>query len=325
MRAFVIDSSAQLGRVRLASIDQGQPASGEVCVQLRAVSLNPVDNKLIQSGHPAWRYPHVPGVDGAGVVTTVGPDVSVWQPGDRVYFHTNLTRDGTFAEYVTVPGHVLARVPDHVAWTSAAALPCAGFTAYHALNRRLHLGVGQTILIHGGSGGVGGYAIQFAKLCGAVVLATCSAANRAHVLELGADVAIDYAQDDLAAAVMEATAGRGVHAVLDTVSSDSATRALGLLRFNGQLAFIAGAPDYSQARSLRRGLSFHDVTLGGAYASGDFEAQQDLARMGTEVMELLATNRIRDNVTLELPFEQLPEGLTRLNTGKVRGKIVCVV
>ena len=76
-------------------------------------------------------------------------------------------------------------------------------------------------------------------------------------------MAIDYAQDDLAAALMEATAGRGVHAVVDTVSSDSATRALGLLRFNGQLAFIAGAPDYSQARSLRRGLSFHEVPLGG--------------------------------------------------------------
>ena len=104
MRAFVIDSSAQLGRVRLASIEQGQPASGEVSVQIRAVSLNPVDNKLIDGGHPAWRYPHVPGVDGAGVITTVGPDVSTWQPGDRVYFHANLARDGTFAEYVTVPG-----------------------------------------------------------------------------------------------------------------------------------------------------------------------------------------------------------------------------
>ena len=172
---------------------------------------------------------------------------------------------------------------------------------------------------------MGGYAVQFARLNGAAVLATCSAANRAYVQELGADVAIDYAQDDLAAAVMEATAGRGVHAVLDTVSSESATRALRLLRFNGQLAFIAGAPDYDQARPLRRGLSFHEVTLGGGYASGDFEAQQDLARMGTEIMELLAGNRIRDGVTLELPFEQLPEGLMRLKTGKVRGKIVCVL
>ena len=236
-----------------------------------------MDYKLIEGGHPKWHYPHIPGVDGAGEVIVVGENVSDWQPGDRVCFHTYLVRNGSFAEYTTVPAHVLARIPEKITWASAAAIPCAGYTAYQAIHRKLHLQPDETILIQGGSGGVGGFAVQFAKLAGARVITTCSAAKQNYVTELGADLVLNYRQDDLHKGIMEFTEGLGVQAVLDTVGSPTAKQSLAWLRYNGQIVCIAGSPNYAEAQSLRRAVSLHEVNLGGVYSVSDIEAQRDLA------------------------------------------------
>jgi NADPH:quinone reductase-like Zn-dependent oxidoreductase len=325
MQAWVVPSPDRGGTLELMDVAVPEPGPGEVLVRVRAVSLNPVDQKLVHSGHTAWRYPHVPGVDGAGVVEKLGKGVSGIEVGARVFCHHDLAKPGTFAEFVGVAAHAIARVPDAVSFESAAAIACAGLTAYQALQRKMHLGAGHIVLVHGGSGGVGGYAIQIARVLGARVLATASPRNHAFVRGLGAEVVFDYRAHDLVDQVRSLTDGAGVHAVLDPVSAASASAAVSLLRFNGQLAFVAGAPDIMHVRPFARALSFHAIALGAAYASGDREAQEDLARMGQELVGLVAARQVCDNVTERLAFEDLPSGLAELRHGGVHGKIVCTV
>ena len=197
MRAWVVASAGRLGELELQEVAAPVPRPGEVLVRVCAVSLNPVDAKLIHGGHPQWRYPHVPGVDGAGIVEAVGDGDLRVREGDRVCFHHDLSRPGTFAQFVSVAAHVLSRVPDGVSFETAAALPCAGGTALQALDRKMHVRGGQTILIHGGSGGVGSFAVQIAKARAARVIATASPRNHEFVRELGADVVLDYRHADL--------------------------------------------------------------------------------------------------------------------------------
>jgi NADPH:quinone reductase-like Zn-dependent oxidoreductase len=325
MRAWVVPSADRGGSLELRDLPVPVPGPGEVRLRVAAVSLNPVDQKLVHSGHPAWHYPHVPGVDVAGLVDSVGPGVAGFETGTRVFCHHDLSKPGTFAEVVCVAAHALARIPDAVSFDAAAAIACAGLTAYQALQRKMHLQAGHTVLVHGGSGGVGGYAIQIARGLGARVLATASPRNHAFVRALGAEAALDYRAHDLVDQVRALTDGAGVHAVLDPVSAASASAAVGLLRFNGQLAFVAGAPDIMHVRPFARALSFHAIALGGAYAAGDRDAQEDLARMGQELIALVAAGSVRDNVTQRLSFEELPRGLAELRHGGVHGKIVCAI
>ena len=302
-----------------------EPSPGEVLVRVHAVSLNPVDMKLIHGGHPEWHYPHIPGVDGAGVVEAVGDGVSRPRVGDRVCFHHDLRKPGTFAEWVCVAAHVAAAIPDGVSFESAAALPCAGGTALQALDRKMHVRAGQTVFVHGGSGGVGSYAVQIAKAKGARVIATASPRNHAFVRDLGADEMLDYRAHDLVQQVKALTGGVGVDALLDPVGAESATAAVALMRFNGHLAFIAGAPDERTVRHARRALSCHDVALGGVYPAGDLGAQEDLARLCEELLAMLVAGTLRDAVTLRLPFEDLPHGLRDLRENRARGKVVVTV
>ncbi|MGZ9093017.1 MAG: alcohol dehydrogenase catalytic domain-containing protein, partial [Rhodoplanes sp.] len=113
-------------------------------------------------GHLDWRFPHILGLDVAGVVDAIGSSVTHCRLGDRVFYHGNLSKPGGFAEFAVTTAHTIARIPDGMSVVDAASLPCAGLTAYHALHRRLHVRAGQTILIHAGAGGVGGFAIQLA-------------------------------------------------------------------------------------------------------------------------------------------------------------------
>ncbi len=325
MKALVLDKPGSFDYLHLAEMPQPEPGPGEVRVQVAAAGLNPVDYKLMGGGHPAWRYPFVLGLDVAGVVDAIGPGVAGWQPGDRVLYHGNLARPGGFAEYAVTVAHTMARVPDAVSLTDAAALPCAGLTAYQAIVRRLHLQAGQSILVHGGSGGVGGFGVQLAAHIGAAVISTCSPRNADYVAGLGAQHVIDYHREDVTQRVMAITDGRGVDAVVDIVGRESATEALGLLAFGGGLACIEALPDFTRWHMFDRALSVHELTLGGAYGSGDRRAQDDLARMGAELVALVADGSIDPLISEVVALDAVPDALRRLQAGRVRGKIVAQI
>ncbi|MDE1170327.1 MAG: zinc-binding dehydrogenase [Verrucomicrobium sp.] len=186
-------------------------------------------------------------------------------------------------------------------------------------------GAGQSILIHGGSGGVGGFALQLARELRLRVLATASPANLTLVQELGADTAIDYTGGEaaIAEAVRHATQGLGVDVVLDAAGPPRATEAFDLLAFGGALVCVAGLPDFSKWKPFHKACSVHEISLGAAYGPGGSPAARaELGRLGASVIGRLAAGRISSLVTEVVPFEEIPQALGRLQRREVTGKIV---
>ena len=322
MKALLLKEKKQWDSMEVHEVETPSPKKGEVLVKIHAAGLNPVDYKTATNGNPNWEYPHILGLDGAGVIEEVGEEVTDWQPGDRVVYHGDLMKKGTFAEYAIAQAHTISKLPEAISFVDAAALPTAGYTAYQALFRKLHIHRGQTILIHAGAGGVGGFAIQMAKYMGLTVITTASSHNHDFVKKLGADYAIDYKKEDFVERALEITNGIGVHAVLDAVSGDNATKSLDTLTFNGQIAYIAGAPDFQQGVSFARPLSFHQIALGGVYQSPNLAEQADLAMMGDEMIQLLLGGYLDPMIAKTISLEEVPQALVELSERHVTGKIV---
>jgi NADPH:quinone reductase-like Zn-dependent oxidoreductase len=325
MKALVLDRPGNPETLRVAEMPEPQPSPDEVRVQVHAVGLNPVDYKLAASGFPSWKYPFILGLDVAGVVDAVGDAVTNWRTGDAVYYHGSLSKPGGYAEYAIAPAAALAPLPDGVSFPEAAALPCAGFTAYQALHRKFHIQPHQTILIHAGAGGVGGFAVQLASLTELQVISTCSPRNFDYVRQLGATYVLDYHTKDIPSRVREITNGRGVDAIVDTVSSESATAGLEMLACNGSIACIAGLPDFTKLQPFTKAPSIHEVALGGAHLSQDQNAIEDLARMGRELGSLVSEKKINPMLEEVISLEAIPDALVRLKGRHVRGKIVAQI
>ena len=132
------------------------PRDNEILVRVHAAGLNPVDYKVAASGHPAWTYPFTLGLDVAGTVVETGKSVTHLSPGDRVFYHGDFSKPGGFAEYAVTTAHTVSKIPGCITFSEAAALPCSGLTAYQALYRKIDMSGMESILIHGGAGGVGG-------------------------------------------------------------------------------------------------------------------------------------------------------------------------
>ena len=323
MRAVLLDAPGPPSALRLGELKDPLPSTGEVLVRIHAAALNPVDFKVAAVGSELWHYPHVLGVDAGGVVEQIGADVADWRPGDRVFYHSTWRRLGTYAELQIVPSHTIARIPGSVSYIEAAAIPCAGLTAYNALHRRLHCRSGDIVLVHAGSGGVGGFAIQLAKRAGAKVVTTCSAANADYVRDLGADEVIDYRTENVFARAQEFAGPRLFDRIVDTIGPKNGVDNLRLLAPEGGIAFIAGIPNLSGIDDLPYSIAIHDIGLGGVLVAPHFRRQQeDLAKMAAEMISLVERHEIRSTVSRVISLEEIPESLTTLAEGHVRGKIV---
>ncbi|HOE42374.1 MAG TPA: zinc-binding dehydrogenase [Rhodoferax sp.] len=327
MNALLLDHPQHAFTLRMGAMPLPEPALGEIRVRLCAAALNPVDAKLATGGNSAWTYPHIPGVDGAGWVDALGKGVTSFAIGDRVLAHFPLSKPGTLAEFALIAERAVCEVPQTVSLLTAATLPCAAWTAWQALTRKLYLKSRQTMptmLIEAAAGGVGGFAVQMAKHLGATVIATCSDVNRKYVSELGADHVIDYRNEDVRESVLQLTGGRGVDAVLDSLGGASGQRDLGLLAYAGSMACLINLPDVSKINVFRMAPSLHFITLGGAWLSGDQAAQLDLAKMGDEVLALLTTGAILPLPMTAVAFDAkaVTHALHQQLDGRVRGKQV---
>ncbi len=265
MKAYVIpDAEARgLDAIELAEVPRPQAAPGHVLIKVHAAGLNPVDYKLAEGGNANWAYPYILGLDVAGEIVELGEGVEdTWKVGMRVAGHGDLRFDGCFAEYVSAPTYELALIPDDVEYTTAAGLLCSALTAYQTINRKPtyelalipddveyttaagllcsaltayqtinrkpNLNLVRTALVHGGSGAVGGVAVQLAKMHGITVFTTCSTRNVDYVREhVRPDAIIDYRTQDVDERVRELTDGRGADLIVDTVSGEEAERDLG--------------------------------------------------------------------------------------------------
>lgn len=294
---------------------------GQVLIEVKAVGLNPVDYKLAISGYPTWTYPHVLGLDVAGIVREVGEGVTDVDVGERVAYHGDLTKPGGFADFALADARAIARIPTQVSFEAAAALPCAAMTAYHALTRRINALKTRTVFVNGGAGGVGCFAVQLAFLLGYTVFASASLKNHEFVKSLGATAVIDYQTESLKDAILALTDGVGVDAVIDTVSKETAEKAFDYLSFGGHLVSLLGTVTPPNVDFIHA-FSISEVTLGGAYIAKHTPSIYDLGVMLTELLLLVASGKLNPMVAEVLKVADLPEALAKLQTRRVRGKLV---
>lgn len=322
MKALLIDKAGSLDDVRLGEVPVPSPGPGQVLIEVRAAGINPADWKIVERGAPGWRFPKVAGLDAAGVVVATGAGVETPPVGSRVVFHGSFAALGAFAEGCLAEAIACAVLPEGLGFEAAAAMPTAGYTAWLAVIDRFRLAAGESVLIHAGAGGLGGFAVQLARRSGATVLATCSRGNFDHVRALGADHCIDYRSEDIAARVADLTSGRGVDAVLDTLSPQVGAAAIAMLAFQGRLACCTGLPDFALLPPLPRGIAIHDIALGAAYVRGDRRAIARMADYGRDLGALIAAGEVDPMVAEVLPFGRVIEALGRSRTGHQRGKLV---
>src|SRR5688572_11020301 len=206
MKAVSFTQFGDSSVLRYADLPTPAPAAGEVLVRVRAASVNPADWKVRRGARSRGPLtsPMIPGYDVAGDVVAVGAGVTAFKTGDAVYAMTPLGRGGAYAQFVSVPSANVAAKPQRADYIHAAAVPLAALTAWQALFEVAKIAAGQTVVVHGGAGGVGHFAVQFAKAQGAKVIATASARNGDYLRDIGADEAIDYQSTQFENAIKDA-------------------------------------------------------------------------------------------------------------------------
>ena len=313
MRAMVIPRFGGPHLFEERDVERPQPGPGEVLVRVIAAGTNPVDAKLrAAGGSRGLEAPVILGADVSGIVEEAGPGVTDLAPGDEVYYTPEVFgpgANGAYAEYHVAQAEIVARKPASLSHEEAAAVPLAGGTAYEAIVRRLGVQVGETVLIHGGAGGVGSFAVQIANSAGARVLATAGPDNQELLDGLGADVTIDYTQQDVAEVALGNTDGSGVDAVLDTVGGETVVNSIPATRPFGRLATILGAQG-DLTPLYQRNQTLHGVLLA-----------RERARL-REMTKLIERGQMRPVVDQVLDLREVGRAHERLDSGHGRGKIV---
>ncbi len=249
MKAMILKSFGGPDSFELSEVPKPVPQAGQVLVRVHATSINPLDYQVRRGDYPDLvPLPAITGHDVSGVVEAIGPGVSAFAPGDEVWYTPQIfDGQGSYAEYHVAAESIIARKPASLSHLEAASLSLVGGTVWEALTVRAVLRVGESILIHGGAGGVGHVAIQVAKAMGARVFTTVREANAEFVRSLGADVVIDYTQEDYVEAIMRETAGHGVDVVFDTIGGDTLSRSADAL---AQLGRVVSIVDIAQPQNL---------------------------------------------------------------------------
>lgn len=310
MRAAVMEEFGGPEVLALRDVERPTPGVGQVVVRVHASSANPVDG-LIRQGkaNPHLELPAVVGSDVAGTVAEVGPGVHDFAPGDEVYYTSELsTGGGAFAEYHAADASIVAAKPASLSFAQAAAVPLAGGTAWEGVVRRLRARPGETVLVHGGSGGVGSFAVQIAVASGARVLATAGTDNQDLLRELGA-VPVDYRQEDFVEVARSHTGGAGVDAVLDTVGGGNVARSLEATRAGGRVATVL-APDGELADLYQRNQVLHGIFL-----------SRERARL-LEMTPMFERALVHPQIGEVFSLDDAREVHRRLDAGHIRGKII---
>jgi NADPH:quinone reductase-like Zn-dependent oxidoreductase len=307
MKAVCIERFGGPETLQIQEIERPTPKDDELLIRVRAASVNPVDYK-IRSGHyppvTEKNLPTVLGRDISGVVEARGPAVATFQDGDAVFAMLN-GGPGGYAEYVTISADLCTRMPANLDYAQAAAVPLAAITAWQGLFDHGGLVAGQRVLIHGGAGGVGHFAIQFAKARGAFVATTCSANDKEFVRSLGADQAIDYKSERFEDLVGE------VDLVFDLVSGDAQERSWSVLKDGGTLVSTLSKPSERQAQ-------IHHARAMNYVAHPDGEELAQIAHLITE-------RKVHPHVELKMPLQEVQAAHRKLENDHPRGKVVLEV
>ncbi|MGA8136956.1 MAG: NADP-dependent oxidoreductase [Pseudomonas gingeri] len=328
MKAFLIDRYGK-SHGRIAEVPQPEPGINDVLVEVHASSVNLLDLKISKGEFKLilpYKFPLIMGNDLAGVVVRVGPGVRHFKPGDEVYARPPQARIGGFAELIAVEESALALKPKNTTMEEAASLPLVALTAWQVLVETAGLKKGQKVFIHAGSGGVGTVAIQLAKHLGAFVATTTSTRNVDWVKALGADVVIDYKQQNFEDVL------RDYDVVLNSLGPVELEKSLSILKPGGQLISISGPPTaaFAKEQKLFWGLGWVMRLLSSGIRR---KARQKNVRYAfvfmrasgaqlEKITALVESGVIKPVIDRTVPFESTAEALSYVERGRAKGKVV---
>ncbi|MDN3650229.1 NADP-dependent oxidoreductase [Reinekea marina] len=304
MKAAQINRYGDQRAIEINTIAVPSPNADEVLVKVKSAAVNPVDWKIREGYLQDMLNHNLPltlGWDVAGEIESIGENVKELKVGDAVYSRPEITKNGSFAEYMTISANEVALKPASLSWQEAAGVPLAGLTAWQSLYELTQLQAGDRVLIHAGSGAVGQFAIQLAKLRDAYVYTTTSARNTELVLSLGADQAIDYHHEDFSEL-------RDLDIVFDTVGGETLDKSWETLKKGGRLVSIISPPSEEKAGQ-------HQVS---AYFCFVQPNSQQLA----ELSKLADAGKLLVNIDSEFTLEQTHLAHERSETGRAQGKII---
>ncbi len=324
MRAMIIEGFGDADVLHWGDLPMPQPGPGEVLVRVACAGVNPADWKTREgklSAYIDYHFPFVLGFDLAGVVEAAGDGVDAFRPGDRVFGMSRQGQglDGSYAEYCLADAAFLAPLPSGWSFAQAAALPVAGTTAYGGIVDAGALREGQQLLINGGAGGVGSIGIQVAKALGARVAVTCGADNQAYVRGLGAELAIDYRDGDVVAAVRK-WAPDGVDLVLDAVGLDTLLPSV--------LDIVAPGGRYVEIETLISRAADDLVASAAARDIAILSNMVAVARLPEHLKGLAAlcgTGKVMPPAIETMPLGEAAAAHRRVEAQHVRGKIILEV
>ena len=332
MRAFVLDGYGAIqDHVRLVEVADPVIGPGDVLIEIHAASLNPIDFKIVHGDLKRvskYRLPRPFGFDASGIVLSAGARATRFKPGDAVYARASRETIGTFAEQIALPENFVALKPAAVSHAEAAALPLVGLTTLQGFGR-VGARAGQRILIHAGAGGIGTFAVQYARHLGLHVTTTTSSKNADFVKSLGADRVIAYDRENYL------ELGGGYDIVYDTLGGAFTVDAFKLVKRGGAVISLSGPPDRDFARRegagwlvrmavwlMSRKVYAASAEAGATYCWFFTEPNGDQLR---EIAALVDHRAIRPVIDREFDFDQLPAALSYLEAGRARGKVVLKV
>ena len=332
MRAFVLTGYGVVpDNVRLTEIPDPVAGPGEVLIEIHAASLNPIDFKTVRGDLKRiskYKLPRPFGFDASGIVISVGAGATKFKLGDPVYVRASRDTIGTFAEQIALPENLVALKPATISHAQAASLPLVGLTTLQGFGRA-GARAGRRILIHAGSGGVGTFAVQYARHLGLHVTSTTSSKNADFVKELGADRVIAYDRENYL------EKGGDYDIVYDTLGGAFTVDAFKVVKRGGVVISLSGPPDRDFARREGAGLLVRvavwlmgrkvyaaSANAGAAYCWFFTESNGDQLR---DIATLVDSGAIKPVIDREFAFEQLAAALIYLEAGRARGKVVLKV
>lgn len=317
MQAIRVESPGGPEVLELKDVPDLSPDAGEILVEVRASGVNPVDT-YIRSGTYAIkpRCPYTPGMDGAGIVLKAGAGVKNWKGGERVYIAGS--KSGTYAQQALCSPDQVHALPDHVSFEQGAAIYIAYATAFRALFHKAQARAGETVLIHGASGGVGVACVQWALARGLDIIATAGSERGLEMLEeMGVKYVVNHSESDAASDILGATCGRGVDVIIEMLANVNLQTDLTLLAQGGRIVVVGnrGTVEINPRELMGREASIMGMVL---MSTPEAEAQEIHAAIASG----LQSQTLRPLVGTTLPLSDAPRAHEAILHTSAHGKIV---
>lgn len=324
MNAIVVNEFGGPEKLQYKSIPKPKVGPNQVMIEVKAIGVNPNESYVLTGNYNLYRpnLPFIPGFDAAGIIVEVGPSVTQYRVGDRVFLGSfkKLDQSGTYAEYIVVDEDVVISLADNASYEEGAALGIPAFTAYHVLFQRAKIREKETLFIHGASGGVGTLAVQMAKAKGLTVIGSSSTEEgRQAILDNGADFAVDHLTDDSLDEFLQLTQGEGPDVIVEFLANENLEIDLKAIKTKGRIV-VVGARDTIEI-SPRLILSRNIDILGASLPNltdAEYAAAQE------EINTMIKSGKLQPVIGEKIPLKNAQEVLSTITSRTGRGKSILI-